>query len=325
MEGQSDLKKARIQGKREQALEALYVFRCNAFIDWMQQANEEDKQWAKQAFECDNKPSWEWHVRSADCVELVNGIGSVYLKFQRDTSPLNQHVDVFPLLRYMWSRDDSAARFLSKNILTLIYGVLHCPADMRSFSMVNRRFHSAAVEYQGYDVLIQRLLKRGQVEKVCLFKTPHVAPHRRFFALCFISCMSDDALSDCLFQEMRHGNHELVLYVHNLNANRLRPGGVLEKQTIPRHDDQDAHLLTYVHPDSPDEFVQHDGRYFWGGGGPVGQLIMDEEAFYFSTYHRYTELPLALMRDNVRRILFSNDLYLHTFWIRKYPREEEYY
>lgn len=296
MEG---LKRTRIQSKTEQALDALYVFRNNAFIDWMQQADDADKAWAKGVFvPKNNQPSWEWVVRSADCVEMVNGIGSVCLQYKRDCNPNGtwamQRADTFPLLLYMWSRDNSANALLSKNMLTMIYGVLHSPADMRAFMQVNRRWRQAALEYQGYEAHVQRMVQLSYAPpNVCPLKMEGRPMFQRFFALSFVSCMTDEQLSRRVYDSICHkGNDALIIYVQHLAAELLPKGGaVIRGLTEPPWYDPHGmrqYRIVYRHP---------HGDYTY--------LLLEESTFFLGR-RRCATLPLAEMRDIVCNILFRS-------------------
>lgn len=111
-----------------------------------------------------------------------------------------------------------------KNTLTSIYGHLRHPRDMRSFMLVNKLFHKAGAEWGGYGGRIEKLLERcgGKYP----FKDEFLLQYQYFFALCFISCKTDEELSEKIFKCFKEERYiYLALYCRNILGYRVTTNG----------------------------------------------------------------------------------------------------
>lgn len=177
------------------AWEDLLIRQGNAFLDYMTQADEEQKHFAKCAFRMGDRTSCVWAYpnpeHKEECIQMVNGLGSVMLQVIRNQPPdPRSPVDPWPLLRFPWSHDDSI-NLLSREILCMIYALLQDPADMWSFMQVNKKFYKAGKLYPNYQPHIQKLLPAF----VYPFWDTSFKPRQFFFAMCFVSCKTDKQLA----------------------------------------------------------------------------------------------------------------------------------
>lgn len=193
----------------DRAWEDLYIYRGNAFLDYMNQASEEDRQWAKSVFRVDNRPSYRWEIdQDGNGIRMINGLNQTLFTVIRDNPPhKNVAIDPFPLLRYPWllPGDDSVERVISRDVLIIIYGYVLDPKDQCSFMRVNKLFHKAGAAWGGYEERIEKLLVRGGLDKtVYPFRDASFhSLYQYFFALCFVSCKTDKELSDKFLKFMR--------------------------------------------------------------------------------------------------------------------------
>ena len=167
-----------------------------------------------------------------------------------------------------------------KNTLTSIYGHLRHPRDMRSFMLVNKLFHKAGAEWGGYGGRIEKLLERcgGKYP----FQDEYFLQYQYFFALCFISCKTDEELSEKIFKHMREEKKHLALYCRNLGF-PLPENGHLRDVFL----DRDGYLA----------FPQYDNDIFWCFtfyGSSCCILILDNKYFYFPK-KPYSTTPVSVM------------------------------
>lgn len=237
----------------DQAWENLYIYRANAFLDYMRQASEEDLQWAKSVFRVGNRPSYYWHFddEEGNSIRLINGLGNTMFQVRRDLPiAANSPMDPFPLLRYPWilPGDDSVSSVLSRDVLILIYGYILDPKDKRSFMMVNKLFHKAGAAWSGYDAQIEKILVRWGLDKTAYpFKDPSFkCLYQYFFAFCFISCKTDKELSDKILKAMYSKRYDALIVYCGMILGKLTQGGYLV---------WDGDVCTWIRPESNVERV----------------------------------------------------------------------
>jgi hypothetical protein len=269
------------------AWEDLLIRQGNAFLDYMMQADEEQKHFAKCAFRMGDRPSCVW-VLKEESIQLVNGLGSVMLQVKRNQPPgPRSPVDPWPLLRFPWSHDDSI-KLLPREILCMIYALLKDPADMWSFMQVNKTFYKAGELYPNYQPHIQKLLPAF----VYPFWDTSFKPRQFFFAMCFVSCKTDKQLAAKWMKHIRTdgsgdkkqiemGNEALLYVLYHLGDN-TNVGFA-----------RDAEDWTVVYRNENTQY----GAYFM-------HRIVDDLGLHTSR-GSFKEIPLGRIRKEIIKRLFS--------------------
>lgn len=275
----------------EKAWSNLYVYRGNAFLDFIYQASDQDRQWVKGIFGLGDRPSCVWDLSyDGNIARIKNGMGSVLFKVERDVPPnANIAVDPFPLLRYPWilPGDNSVSSILTRDVLTVVYGYILNPQDQYSFMCVNKLFYRAGVLWSGYQERIEKLLVRGRLDKTIYpfnNQPTFISPHQCYFALCFISCESDKKLSDKLLRAMRSGNFDhWIIYCGS--------------------------ILCVLHSDG--HLIREGKSYSWSQaryGIGRHEVLLDDEGFYMNNSyvdHRgdYSTIPIEDLRQRTFQII----------------------
>jgi len=172
---------------------------------------------------------------------------------------------------------------LTKNTLTLVYSHLADPTDMRCFMLVSRLFHQAGVEYPGYEAKIRKILEAFGLKRLPIVDTSFRLD-QTFFALCFISCKTDEELSTKTIQHLKFGPFygELCVFLTTLCS------------SVPRAQNK----LSYYFRNNNGVII-----YTWIGPGSVRNTstVLYNDCFHIpGTY--YEILPVALMRRRIAQV-----------------------
>lgn len=223
---------------------ALFVYRVNAFIDWIVQANADERTWAASLFSDKFSGPLTWMVgNGGEFVMLLDR--SVRPVFELDRKGQKARVSSHhpdgerAIKTSAWpTRDDDSASLLNRDVLMYIYGWLSDPLDMRHFMMVNCAFHAAGEAYgSAYKAKIAKLLAATGLSTSPLWYL-ELSPRHEFFALCFVSCMSDEEL-ECRI--IGYHSDELRSYCYMLS--RFRHTEALKVYDI----DDDNWVATFLH------------------------------------------------------------------------------
>lgn len=194
-------------------------FHCNAFIDYCVQSNQEEVCWLNQVFGnwAERKTKFRYQndsirFRIHSVYYTVNRQGQLLEGINYDTTAV-----LLIIRSYPWTpRSDSSASLLTRDILThIISFLISFPWDMHRFLRVNKLFYQAGIFFSGYQRLIEKKRVAAQVEHLPF---AYLAPHQRFFALCFISCKTLRESERQLVNGIVAGEPNLLEYCFNLSG-----------------------------------------------------------------------------------------------------------
>lgn len=207
-----------------------YVYRCNAFLDYMLEATHEERQWVvKHVLFKNYSNEFECVFRGDDYMMIVGAGGrDVIRDVGRDGTPVYGTVwehgswerePSREILSYPWlKKNDTSFSLLTANVITLILMHLHTPRDLYNASRASTLFYKAATAPCLYEHKLPALLARGGLVKPP-FYDPLFKPHQYFFALSFYSCKEDGELKQKWLRHMRaEGNVAMAVYCRNTAA-----------------------------------------------------------------------------------------------------------
>jgi hypothetical protein len=82
----------------DESWKALVLQQGNAFLDYMREANDEEKHFAMCAFRLGDRPSCKWVYKGDDCIQIVNGLGTILFEVIRDQVPNSRSPVAFSMV-----------------------------------------------------------------------------------------------------------------------------------------------------------------------------------------------------------------------------------
>lgn len=252
-----------------------YNFKVDAFLDYMNAATEEEKQWVT-SFAVKNYvyKTFQWVFQGPDVLLLVGHVsgntvdGNLIYAFGRNgSSPKNigkyRYNRPDFIERYPWiHRNDQCFSVLTREALTCIFSHLEDANDFRSVTLVSKLWYSAGTAPCLYEPRIKKLLEVAHMAKPP-FEDPLFKPHQYFFALSFISVKTDEELFQKIFNHaVKTDNVGLIVYI------RARYGGwgcaPLKKDYIVY---KEGHVWYLKNKGSAE--ILFDGKYMYGNGSKL--------------------------------------------------------
>lgn len=206
--------------KREAAKKRYLTYKNDAFLDYMLQANDEEKAWViTMIMPSDNSDNFFWEFDGSDLLMLIKRPTIVCLLIGRHgIVPKLPYPDDGYLkscnfiLKYPWiRRDDTSIDLLTRDALVCIFKYLQTAEDLFAVTRVSRLWYKAGTDSVLYEKKISRLLKQAHLLEPP-FKDTLFRPHQYFFALLFKTCKTDKELATKILDIISKGNNELALY-----------------------------------------------------------------------------------------------------------------
>lgn len=216
------------QTKLDAAQARYMVWKCNMFLDFMWQANEEERAWALciatfQRFDSRTKKRWEFDGPDLLMLVLDENDNDVGLYFSRNGALLQLYLDTYFeslrwINRYPWiHRTDDSVSLLTTDALTKIFSYLALPQDLRSVTQVSHHWRKAALAPLLYTPRIERLLRKAHMKQPPFFD-PFFQPHQYYFALSFISCKTPNELGMKILRWSCAGHLEWAVFCRALHG-----------------------------------------------------------------------------------------------------------
>lgn len=209
-----------MEGFKQKAAELrFYTFKSNQFLDWMWKATDEERKSVLPSYSV----TWRWEFDGPDYLMCISSNGELVYDVGRNGSPafrsLQNHQRKFEfIIDNPWmQKDDMSFSMLTRDALISILSHLHTANDLHPCLRVSKLFYSAATDRSLYDKKIQKLLTKAKLETPP-FYDPLFKPHQYFFAMCFVSCKSDEDLVKKVLREMNTGNIVLIMYCINITS-----------------------------------------------------------------------------------------------------------
>jgi hypothetical protein len=258
--------------------ERIFVYRLNAFIDYVVQGSRDDREWAKLVATA-YPENYVWRIdRYKQSIALRRKSQKKELLVSLFRSGYSQNLTretQDKIINCPWTRStDHSALLLTRNVVTLIFSHLGDPLDLSRCMQVNRLFYQAGCAPLLYERKIETLLKAGRIRRFP-FEDRALKMHQIFFTLTFVSG-SGTTLHYFFAGEISKGNLDLLTYIVSM-LGREKDNFIIEMVTD--HNDNFYYNLTRANGST--YIVFRNGKY------------------YFDTSGGYKYISIETLRENV--------------------------
>jgi len=203
--------------ERSIAMEGLFVYRLNAFIDYVIYGNEEEREWAKVIILNYNSEQYRWRIdrRFKQSIALLRK-KEVIVGLFRNGYCMNLSGQMRnKIIHCPWtlSVKDNSVSLLTRDALVCIFDRLEDPMDLFNCMKVNKSFYQAGCSPGLYPLKIRSLLIMGRIERFP-FEDRNLKMHQIFFFLTFTVMQGKELVwNEFIGGEIAKGNIALLTYV----------------------------------------------------------------------------------------------------------------